>query len=55
MVLLALVLGLAHSAFAQQVETPSGKLLVGSVSNTGIRYRCSKVFHMPLAPTGARC
>ena len=24
-VLLVLILGLAHSAFAQQVETPSGK------------------------------
>ena len=51
-VLLVLVLGLAHS-FAQQVETPSGKL-VGSVSEHGDSISVFKGIPYALAPTGAR-
>ena len=51
--LLILILGLAHSAFAQQVETPSGKL-VGSVSEYGDSISVFKGIPYALAPTGAR-
>ena len=47
-VLLVLILGLAHSAFAQQVETPSGKL-VGSVSEHADAISVF-AFHMPWLP-----
>ena len=52
-VLLVLILGLAHSAFAQQVETPSGKL-VGSVSEHADSISVFKGIPYALAPTGAR-
>ena len=52
-VLLVLILGLAHSAVAQQVETPSGKL-VGSVSEHADSISVFKGIPYALAPTGAR-
>ena len=52
-VLLILILGLAQSAFAQQVETPSGKL-VGSASEHADSISVFKGIPYALAPTGAR-